>query len=327
MTRARGTLRPPADTLRARCPLRPPADTLRARGTLRPPADPLRVRGTLRPPADALHVRGTLRAAPMTRAAVDTLGAGDPLVLLHGLATTRAIWTHVAPLLARRRQVVTADAPGFGAAAPAGRGFDLGEVADRVYFDLRAAGVAEPFDLAGHSMGAAVAIVLAARHPAAVRSLVLISPAGLRPLPFAVGAAAGVAAELFIPARRHAAPLATWSWGRRLLMAGGVVDGGALSPSVVRELVGNSRGARRIGPALTAVVRADLRPALAGLPMPVGALWGSGDRVIPPGGAHTVLRLRPGAVCEVIDAAGHISMVERPAAFAAALERVLAAIA
>ncbi len=263
----------------------------------------------------------------MTGAAVDTRGTGDPLVLLHGLATTRAIWVHVAPLLARGRRVVTLDVPGFGAAAPVGRGFDLGQVADAVIGDLRAAGVAEPFDLAGHSLGAAIALTLAVRHDGAVRSLVLVSPAGLRPLPFPVGAAAGVAAELFIPARRHASALATWGWGRRLLMTGGVVDGAALSPHVVRALIGNSRGARRTGAALAAVVHADLRPALAGLDVPVGALWGAGDRVIPPGEAHTVLALRPGAACEVIDGAGHISMVERPAVFAAALERILVAIA
>ena len=40
----------------------------------------------------------------MTGAAVDMLGRGDPLVLLHGLATTRAIWDHTAPLLGRRRR-------------------------------------------------------------------------------------------------------------------------------------------------------------------------------------------------------------------------------
>ncbi len=37
--------------------------------------------------------------------------------------------------------------------------------------------------------------------------------------------------------------------------------------------------------------------------------------------------MRPGAICEVIEGAGHISMIERPVAFAAALERVLTAIA
>jgi pimeloyl-ACP methyl ester carboxylesterase len=256
---------------------------------------------------------------------VDVTGRGDPLVLVHGLATTRSIWTHAAPLLAQDRQVVTIDVPGFGAAAPVGRGFDLDAVAGRMHAELRAAGVSEPFDLVGHSMGAAVALTLAARFAGTVRRLVLVSPAGLRPLPFLACAALGVAAELYIPARRQAAPLAGWGWGRRLLMVGGVSDGAALEPRVVRELVDASRGARRIGPALTTVARADLRETLRALPLPVGALWGSGDRVIPPGGAHTMLAIRPRAACEIVDGAGHIAMVEQPAAFVAALRRVLEA--
>lgn len=254
------------------------------------------------------------------------MGTGDPLVLIHGLATTRTIWRHAAPRLAAGRQVVTLDVPGFGAARPVGRGFDLEVVSDRVAELLCASGIGEPYDLVGHSMGAAVALTLAALRPAAVRSLVLVSPAGLRPIPLAAAAALGVAAELYIPLRRRAAPLASWSWGRRLLMAGGVVDGAALEPAVVRQLVGASLGARRIGPALSAVASADLRGLLAGLPAPVGAVWGRDDRVIPPGGMQTVRRLRPEAICEVVDGAGHISMVEQPEAFVEALERVLVAI-
>jgi len=257
---------------------------------------------------------------------VDVMGTGDPLVLIHGLATTRTIWRHAAPRLAAGRQVVTLDVPGFGAARPVGRGFDLEVVSDRVAELLCASGIGEPYDLVGHSMGAAVALTLAALRPAAVRSLVLVSPAGLRPIPLAAAAALGVAAELYIPLRRRAAPLASWSWGRRLLMAGGVVDGAALEPAVVRQLVGASLGARRIGPALSAVASADLRGLLAGLPAPVGAVWGRDDRVIPPGGMQTVRRLRPEAICEVVDGAGHISMVEQPEAFVEALERVLVAI-
>ena len=175
-------------------------------------------------------------------------------------------------------------------------------------------------------MGGAVALTLDAREPRAVRSLVLVSSAGLRPIPTLAAAALGLGDELYVPVRRRAAPLATWSWGRRLLMAGGVADGAALEPAVVRELVAASRGARRIGPALSAVASVDLRGVLAGLPLPVGALWGRDDRVIPPGGLQTVRRLRPDAVCEIVDGAGHISMVERPGAFAKTLQRVVVAI-
>jgi len=261
------------------------------------------------------------------RPAVDVVGEGRPLLLLHGLATTRSIWALVVPRLSRERCVVTLDVPGFGAAAPAGRGFRLDDVADRVHDVLRDARVNGPLDVVGHSMGAAVALTLAARNPSAVRSLVLISPAGLRPLPLAVAAGIGMAALVYVPVRRRAAPLAAFGWGRRLLMIGGVVDGAALAPDVVRALVGASSGAQRTREALVTVASADLRSTLTALPMPVGALWGHGDRVIPPGGVLTVLAIRPDAVCEVIRDAGHISMVERPAAFADALERVLATIA
>src|SRR6185436_4097817 len=62
----------------------------------------------------------------------DEHGAGDPLVLLHGVASSRAIWRHAVAPLARRRRVIVVDLPGFGASPPAGPGFDLGDVADRL---------------------------------------------------------------------------------------------------------------------------------------------------------------------------------------------------
>lgn len=262
-----------------------------------------------------------------TALALDVTGRGRPLVLVHGLATTRSVWRHAAPLLARRRRVVALDVPGFGASAPAGRGFELDAVAAAVLDGLRRAGVREPFELVGHSMGAAVALTLAGGAPGSVRSLVLVSPAGLRPLPGAVATALGGLAAAYMPLRRAASPLAGAPWGRRVLMIGGVVDGAALPAAEVRTLVAASRGATRTRQALEAVVRADLRDVLRDLPLPVGGLWGEGDRVIPPGGAATVMALRPGAACEVVAGAGHISMVERPREFVAALERVLDRIA
>jgi len=49
--------------------------------------------------------------------AVEATGAGEPLVLIHGLATTGRIWSAVTPALARTRRVVTLD--GSVAALPA----------------------------------------------------------------------------------------------------------------------------------------------------------------------------------------------------------------
>jgi pimeloyl-ACP methyl ester carboxylesterase len=246
-----------------------------------------------------------------------------PLVLIHGLATSRVIWRRVLPLLRERRRVVTLDVPGFGASDPVGPGFPLGAVAERIAGGLADAGLEKPYDLVGHSLGGAVALTLAAADPASVRRLVLVAPAGLRPMHPAAARAFGAAARRAIPLRRHAAPLADLGWGRRLLMTPGTADPVSLPPAEVRAMLDASRGAARIAEALAAAAASDLRPVLASLDLPVGAIWGSHDRIIPPGGVGTVLALRPGAPTASISGAGHIPMMERPEAFAAALGDVL----
>lgn len=88
-------------------------------------------------------------------------------MLLHGLGTTQQIWSLVTEPLAASRRVITVDLPGFGASAPAGEGFDLDEVTDRLARALAAHHVTVPFDLVGHSLGGAVALTLAGWLPSA----------------------------------------------------------------------------------------------------------------------------------------------------------------
>jgi len=246
--------------------------------------------------------------------AYEVHGRGEPLVLIHGLATTRAIWRRVVPLLATTHQVIAIDVPGFGETPPAGPGFELDTVADDIARGLARLG---RFDLVGHSLGGAIAIALAERHPRTVRRLVLVAPAGLRPLPGAAARVAGVAAARAIPLRRRGAALADTAWGRRLLMSPGTVDPRSIPPAEVRAMLDASRGATRIAAALESAASADLRKRLAHLAVPVGALWGEGDRIIPLGG------LPPGAPVVRIKGTGHIPMMEAPERFAALLEQLL----
>jgi pimeloyl-ACP methyl ester carboxylesterase len=81
-----------------------------------------------------------------------------------------------------------------------------------------------------------------------------------------------------------------------------------------------------MGEGVREAVAADLRGALADAPMPVGVLWGERDRVVAFGGLDAVRRLRPDAAVVTLPRTGHVPQLERPAAFAAALERVLDAL-
>jgi pimeloyl-ACP methyl ester carboxylesterase len=255
--------------------------------------------------------------------AVAELGHGEPLVLLHGIATDHRIWSLVAPELAVERRVVTPDLPGFGSSAPVGEDFELERVAERVARGLAGQGVTGPFDLVGHSLGGGVAIVLAATRPRLIRRLVLVAPAGLRPLPSAVSNLLAAGADAVLAARRSAAPLADVWWGRRVLLGLTAADGAQLPATLARQLVEASATARRTGPALAAITSTDLRPMLSDLHTPVGVIWGEADLTVPIRMLDDLLGARPDAVVARVAGAGHIPMVERPHEFVTALRAVL----
>ena len=85
-----------------------------------------------------------------------------------------------------------------------------------------------------------------------------------------------------------------------------------------------SAGAHRTREALAAITKADLRPLLRDAPAPLGVIWGAEDRTVPAGGAETIRVARPDADVVIIPRAGHVAMIERPGAFAEALEQLLA---
>jgi pimeloyl-ACP methyl ester carboxylesterase len=259
---------------------------------------------------------------------MDERGVGDPpLVLVHGVGTSREIWRRVLAELAAGRRVLAVDLPGFGASPPAGPAFDLEQVGDRL-----AAAVGEragrPFDLLGHSLGGAVAVVLAARHPELIRSLVLLAPAGFEPRGRGLAAAVGLASAGVLAARRAIGEaLADSPTARRALLWGAVADGGALRADDARMMIAASARATRVREAIETVLSRDLLPTFRRLPGPVGLLWGAEDRVVRAGTATTLRAARPHAPLELIAGAAHVPQLERPREFVAALGRVQARLA
>lgn len=119
------------------------------------------------------------------------LGAGrPPLVLLPGITSPAATWEFVAERLATRNDVYVLDNRGRGLSqGGAGLGHRLDDYAADTEGMIRAVGLDRPAIL-GHSMGARIAIRLAARRPAAIGKLVLADPPvsgpGRRPYPIPI---------------------------------------------------------------------------------------------------------------------------------------------
>jgi pimeloyl-ACP methyl ester carboxylesterase len=104
-------------------------------------------------------------------------GHGPALVLVHGLVGSSRNWDQNIQFLARFRTVYALDLANMGASERVA-GIDAGmeATADRLAAAMDALGVKRA-DIAGHSHGGAISMMLAARHPEKVRRLVLFAPA------------------------------------------------------------------------------------------------------------------------------------------------------
>ena len=113
--------------------------------------------------------------------ALERVGAGPPLLLIHGLGGTRGIWRPQIERLARERDVIAVDMPGFGDSPVLNERPTPWALAAAISRACNEIGVEQPH-VAGNSLGGWVAVEMAKAR--AARSLCLISPAGLwrRPL-------------------------------------------------------------------------------------------------------------------------------------------------
>jgi len=104
----------------------------------------------------------------------ETRGAGRPLILLHGGLGSGEMFRPVLPTLAERHQVIAVDLQGHGRTADIDRPIDMRLMADDIAALIGHLGLDKP-DLAGYSLGGGVALHTAAKYPAVVGRLVVVS--------------------------------------------------------------------------------------------------------------------------------------------------------
>ncbi|HEX8975485.1 MAG TPA: alpha/beta fold hydrolase [Solirubrobacteraceae bacterium] len=114
-------------------------------------------------------------------------GAGEPVLLIHGLGATKVSFLPTVAALAGRFRMIAADLPGFGdSVKPLRAGYDPAYFARAMVALLDAQGI-ERAHLIGNSMGGRVALEMGLRHPERVNRIGLLAPslAWLRERPWA----------------------------------------------------------------------------------------------------------------------------------------------
>jgi pimeloyl-ACP methyl ester carboxylesterase len=240
-------------------------------------------------------------------------GQGEPLVLLHGLGSSRSAWDATGPALAERFDVIAVDLPGFGASAPLPASIEPSPaaLATAVAGLLNDLGIDRPH-LAGNSLGGWVAMELAKTRP--VRSVTLLSPAGL--WRDGIPRYCAVSLRLSRWLARYAGPVLAKIVAAR---PGRAVVLGQVLAHPARLTAGQARSVvQAIGtcPGFDATLKATARRRIHGaqqVTAPVTVAFGSRDAVLLRRQSRHLGELPPDTRSRTLPGCGHLPMIDDPA--------------
>ena len=237
-------------------------------------------------------------------------GEGPAIFLLHGLSATHVNWEFTIPAFAGRWRVIAPDLPGHGRSAKPDAPYTVDFYAGVIRSLAREIGIPEAV-VVGNSLGGQIAIELGLSYPVWTRALVLAAPAGgfgtsVQALRWAIAAAArpGLlrvalpwALERCVYDPSHPA-----CDERRRVLAERLAhdDYPSFARAVNRSLVGSIAAGRQ-------PVRRLTQPTLL--------VWGRDDRLVGLSASRRLLRDIPHARLTVLDACGHLPMLEQPQRF------------
>lgn len=245
------------------------------------------------------------------------VGAGPPVILIHGFGGSMWQWEYQQHALSQDFRVFTLDLPGAGLSDKPAIAYRPDEILDFFVGFMDAVKIPQA-TLVGNSMGAGLAIGMVLSHPTRVAKLVLIG-----------GLPQHVLEKLTSPSIRRALETRAPSW---LVSFGNMLFGSLMTESVLNEIVHDpalltpavlersNRNRRRPGlikPIMT--VRENLplwesgfATRLGEITHPTLVLWGVEDRVFPIAVGEELHQTIKGSRFIRVPNAGHIPQWERP---------------
>ncbi len=269
-----------------------------------------------------LYVRETPRAPGS--------GHDGTVVYVHGLGGSSTNWTDLAGALSSRWHGLAVDLPGFGRSEPLpSRDYSLAAHARTVAAFLGT--LDGPVHLVGNSLGGAVALSVAADHPALVRTTTLVSPAvpDLRPAPARLGDGKMALAAIPVVGARTRRELAAEDAGTRLrrTMRLCYADPGCVSDAAFAQAAAEAAERLDLPWVAEAMHRSfgglvgtwfargagSLWATAARVGTPTLVVWGERDRLISVRKARRTVATVPRARLLRLPDVGHVAQMEVPA--------------
>lgn len=236
--------------------------------------------------------------APKLHVAVDE-GAGRPVILLHGIASSSATFDLVVPLLRDNHRVISIDLLGFGQSpAPATASYTLEEHVVAVARTIRSLKLSGRATLVGHSLGSLIAARYAAENPSALSHLILVSP------------------PVYLPGKTVLDPLERFQMEAYRMLQNYMrtnrvfTEAAARAASLLVPMKGGlevtQKNWRAISLSLENCIETQTAVTdLAQVRIPVDAIWGTRDPFMAPAGLRIIERMR-GVASTKVDGADHV---------------------
>lgn len=250
-----------------------------------------------------------VKTIPISGGTVEYLkvGKGAPILLLHGLFAQKEQWSELACYLSTAGYLVIApDLPGYGKSAPFPIVDYKLENQVRLLHEFANALNIQKLDLAGSSMGGAIASMYARSYPMQVRSLAFIgSPLGISGWSTQVKSALYQGINPFIPISADQLNLEN-----QLLFYKPPVVPESLQQSLIADYQKSNRHYQQVWD----IVNLYLYEIEKNPPSPIPALimWGKQDRIFDVADIQKIRQKYPKNRYLVVNEAGHLLMLETP---------------
>jgi pimeloyl-ACP methyl ester carboxylesterase len=246
-------------------------------------------------------------------------GEGLPLLFLHGLGGSWKDWAANLPSFASSYLAMAIDFPGFGDSDRPEADYSIEWLTGIVEKFLEEQKLT-PVHIVGHSMGALVALNLAARVRSPVQKLIVADAVGI-----------GDKAEFlsYVLTKKVMGPDSRWESiegvmreefksiiesfikGRKPQTSKEFFQSVPKSPFTGKPLLPMTPAVQMSA----SIIDFDIRPKLASIHQPTLILWGGKDPIAPPQDAIYLKSMLPRATLVIMDSCGHSPMQEKPSRF------------